>query len=153
MKSIATFQSAAERLAEDERLALLCDPLSVLLIGMAEQTSPVIERLLPAWPAPIEVCQAATFTPDSDVRTLILQNADDLSSDRQAALLAWMNDAAGGKHVITTVRGPLYPLVESGHFSAALYYRLNTITFDFGEMWRQWLLADDEGWPAGGGTT
>jgi hypothetical protein len=133
MKPIATFHSAAELLVADERLALRCRPPAVLLIGPAEQTSPVIAGLLPAWPAPIEICRASTLVLDSAVRTLVLQDADEMSPARQTALFDWMN-AAGGRRVIATTRRPLFPRVESGAFSIALYYRLNIITIDFTDV-------------------
>jgi hypothetical protein len=134
MKRIAAFPAAAELKAADEWLALRSNPLGLLLIGRAEQTSPVIAGLLPGWPAPVEICQGATFTPDRDARTLVLQDPGEMTASHQAALLEWMNDAADGKRVITTVRVSLFPRVESGLFSTTLYYRLNTITIDFGDV-------------------
>ena len=130
MKPFAMFQSAAELLVADERLALRCHPPAVLLIGTAEQTSPVIAGLLPECPAPIEACRASTLVLDSAVRTLVLQDADEMSPMRQTALFDWMN-AAGDRRVIATSRLPLFPRVESGAFSIALSYRLNIITIDF----------------------
>jgi hypothetical protein len=131
MKSIATFQPAAEFLVEDEWRALLSGPRAVLLIGRVEQTSLLIASLLPSWPAPIEICRAATFTPDTAIRTLVLQDASEMSRARQASLLGWLNETADHTRVIVTERQPLFPSVESGRFSSALYYRLNTITIDF----------------------
>lgn len=131
MKSIATFQPAAGHLGEDEWCGLLSKPRAVLLIGSAEQTSPLVASLLPSWPAPIEICRAATFVPDAAIRTLVLQDAGEMSRVRQASLLGWMNETAGDARVIVAERRPLFPSVESGRFSSALYYRLNTITIDF----------------------
>ena len=136
MKPIAAVQSAAEFLVADEWLALRCDPRGVLLIGTAEQTSPVIAGLLPAWPAPIEIGQASNVMPDSAVRTLVLQDAGDMSLARQTALLEWL-DAGGDRRIISTTRQSLFPRVESGLFSIALYYRLNVITIDFTDAVRQ----------------
>jgi hypothetical protein len=136
MKPIAAVQPAADLLVADEWLALRCDPRGVLLIGTAEQTLPVIADLLPVWPAPIEIGQASNVMPDSAVRTLVLQDAGEMSPARQTALLEWL-DAAGDRRVITTTRQPLFPRVESGQFSIALYYRLNMITIDFTDAVRQ----------------
>lgn len=136
MKPIAMLQSGAERLVADERLALRCDPPAVLLIGTAEQTSPVIAGLLPAWPSPIDTCRASTLVLDSAVRTLVLQDADEMSLVRQTELFDWMN-ASGDRRVIATTRVPLFPQVESGAFSIALYYRLNIITIDFTDVGHQ----------------
>ena len=130
MKPIAAVQSVAEFMVADEWLALRCDPRAVLLIGTAEQTSPLIAGLLPAWPAPIEIGQASNIVPDSAVRTLVLKDAGEMSPARQTALLEWL-DAAGDRRVIATTRRPLFPRVESGLFSMVLYYRLNVITIDF----------------------
>ena len=49
---------------------------------------------------------------------------------RQTALLEWL-DAGGDRRIIATTRQSLFPRVESGLFSIALYYRLNVITIDF----------------------
>jgi hypothetical protein len=130
MKPIAAVQPAAQLLVADEWLALCCDPRGVLLIGTAEQTSPVIAGLLPTWPAPIEIAQASNVMPDSAVRTLVLKDAGEMSPACQTALLEWL-DAAGERRVIATARQPLFPRVESGLFSVELYYRLNEITIDF----------------------
>jgi hypothetical protein len=130
MNPIAVVHPAADLLVADEWLALRCDPRGILLIGAGDQTSPVIAGLLPAWPAPIEIVQASTVMPDSAVRTLVLQDAGEMSLAQQTALLEWL-DAAGDRRVITTTRQSLLPRVESGLFSSALYYRLNMITIDF----------------------
>jgi hypothetical protein len=150
MKSIARFQSAAGVLVADEWLALRYHPPSVLLIGTAEQTGPVIAGLLAAWPEPIQICQAANVTPDGAVRTLVLQDAGEMLLARQVALLEWMN-TANDRRVIATARQPLFPRVESGEFSTALYYRLNVITIDFADVERQWLPAIGAEWWSDGG--
>ena len=120
MKSVAMFQPAAGVLVADEWLALRYHPPSVLLIGTAEQTGPVIAGLLTAWPEPIEICQAANVTPDRAVRTLVVQDAGEMPLARQVALLEWMS-TANDRRVIATARQPLFPRVESGEFSTALY--------------------------------
>jgi hypothetical protein len=133
MEQSPALQAATELAVADEWVALRSNPLGLLLIGRAEQTSLAIAGLLPAWPAPIEICQGANFTPDSAVRTLVLRDAGEMTAARQASLLEWMNDAPRSKRVITTVREPLFPQVESGQFSPVLYYRLNTIMIEFGD--------------------
>jgi tRNA U34 5-methylaminomethyl-2-thiouridine-forming methyltransferase MnmC len=94
MKSIETFRPAAESVLEDEWCALLSKPRAILLIGSVEQTSPLVASLLPSWPAPIEICRAATFNPDAAIRTLVLQDAGEMPRARQASLLAWLNERA-----------------------------------------------------------
>jgi transcriptional regulator of aromatic amino acid metabolism len=42
-----------------------------------------------------------------------------------------VDETADHTRVIVTERRPLFPSVESGRLSSALYYRLNTITIDF----------------------
>lgn len=130
MTPIAVFQSAADFVIADGWLALRCHPPAVLLIGTAEQTSPVIAGLLPAWPAPIEICHASNLMPDSAIRTLVLQDAGEMSPTQQTALLEWMN-ADNNRRVIAFASRPLFPRVESGLFLVELYYRLNIITIDF----------------------
>jgi hypothetical protein len=59
--------------------------------------------------------------------TLILQGADGLTSAGQQTLLDWLEHDARATRVLTTASRPLFPLVESGTFLEALYYRLNMI--------------------------
>ena len=59
--------------------------------------------------------------------TLILQGADALSACDQQQLLEWLEGDARATRILTTTHRPLFPLVESGNFLEALYYRLNVI--------------------------
>jgi hypothetical protein len=59
--------------------------------------------------------------------TLVLHHVDALTHDDQDLLFDWMVAAAGRTWVISTTRAPLWPLVQSGAFRDALYYRLNTV--------------------------
>ena len=61
--------------------------------------------------------------PTDPCGALVVQNVSALDSDEQAALLRWLD--ADRKQVVSTTAQPLFPLVASGLFDKALYYRLN----------------------------
>ena len=70
----------------------------------------------------------------SRARTAIVRDVDALTCQQQRRLLAWLRDSSGNRmQVISTASAPLLPLVESGTFHDALYYRLNTVYIDLSE--------------------
>jgi DNA-binding NtrC family response regulator len=50
-----------------------------------------------------------------------------LALDDQQRLLDWLQECDGRARVISTTSATLLPLMESGAFLHALYYRLNTV--------------------------
>jgi hypothetical protein len=132
MKLIAPFSSRRNlRVPRNEWRVVHSEPVNVLLIGTTQQTSAFIAGLSPALPAPLDYCDARHFRPRPIAAgTLILQDATEMPSAQQHALLAWLEDLENASRVITAVRSPLFPQVEAGLFRDTLYYRLNTVTID-----------------------
>jgi Sigma-54 interaction domain len=64
--------------------------------------------------------------------TFILHEVNQLSAEGQRELLSWLDQASGRIRVISTAEQPLLPMVKSGAFDEALYYRLNIICVDLG---------------------
>jgi hypothetical protein len=65
--------------------------------------------------------------PRQSTGTLMLQGAHTLSESAQQQLFEWLEHDAQATRVLTTAAQPLFPLVESGRFLDALYYRLNML--------------------------
>lgn len=66
--------------------------------------------------------------PDQHVRTAVLRDVDTLTRQEQRMLLDWFAASNGHRvQLISTASVPLLPLVKTGAFSDALYYRLNTV--------------------------
>ena len=59
--------------------------------------------------------------------TVVLHEVGSLSADDQVRLLAWLDEAVGRTHFISTTSTPLLPQVADGTFLEALFYRLNTV--------------------------
>jgi hypothetical protein len=59
--------------------------------------------------------------------TLLFHDVDKLTPSDQLAVLDWLDRGAGRTRIVSTTQEPLWPRVQSGCFSEALYYRLNTV--------------------------
>ncbi len=66
----------------------------------------------------------------TQVGAVVIRDADALTADEQRVVLEWLETVSERTQVITTSSMPLLARVEAGEFSAALYYRLNTIYID-----------------------
>ena len=62
--------------------------------------------------------------------TLVLHDVNELTADEQRRMLEWLDQTAGRIRVVSTTRTSLWPLLKSGDFHDALYYRLNTVCVD-----------------------
>lgn len=63
----------------------------------------------------------------SNTRTAIIRDVDTLTCQGQHRLLDWLLESANRIQVVSTASRPLLPLVNTGTFNEALYYRLNTV--------------------------
>jgi hypothetical protein len=86
-------------------------------------------------PAPLEL-------PSGETRALILRDAAALSGHDQRRLLEWIGGGSRTQIISTTER-PLFALVASGLFDAALYYRLNVMLLRIGAPYPPGLPRDD----------
>ena len=58
---------------------------------------------------------------------VVLNDASGLGEHDQQRLLRWIDETR--PQVLSFTSGPLYPLVSSGRFLDALFYRLNVLSF------------------------
>ena len=116
-----------EVLSTPDWLSVCVHQHSTIFEGPEEATESMLMLLQPylrtptLWrraPLPLEF-------PTGECGALVLRNVSALDRDHQAALLRWLE--AGPKQVITTTTRPLFPLIASGLFDEALYYRLNVM--------------------------
>ena len=107
---------------------------NLLLIGPDAVISECLDRLLASVPGPVLFGDGAgpDFTTDP-VRSVIVRDIDRLSQADQERLVEWLNRRDGETRVIATAARPVFPQVEQGEFSAALYYRINTVTLVLSE--------------------
>jgi transcriptional regulator of acetoin/glycerol metabolism len=70
---------------------------------------------------------ALQLPPDHRARTLILRDVDALTPEQQQQVLGWLQQDRADVQVVATSARPVWPLVESGHFDASLYYALNVV--------------------------
>ena len=100
---------------------------NAIVVGTEEAALGVWTAVWPSLQKPIHWVEAERLSlPRRSAGTLILQGADALSACEQQ-LLEWLEGDARATRILTTTRRPLFPLVESGNFLEALYYRLNVI--------------------------
>jgi hypothetical protein len=69
----------------------------------------------------------------SRVAAVVIRDVDALTPEDQLGLFNWLDAAKNGTQVVSTASAPLLPLVETGAFNAALYYRLNTVYINLSE--------------------
>ena len=69
--------------------------------------------------------------PSSSPETLLVQDGARLAAEDQRQLLQWVSDHPEVQ-IVTTASESLVPLVVSGAFLEALYYRLNVMYLDLG---------------------
>lgn len=101
---------------------------NVLLIGSDSAVAAFLDLLLPLLLPPItQGRQAALALPQHSGGTFILRDVSQLDAASQQRLADWMMESGHRTQVISTSSSPLYPLVERGALSAALYYGLNVI--------------------------
>ena len=107
---------------------------NLLLIGPDAVISECLDRLIASVPGPVLFGYGAgpDFTTDP-VHSVIVRDVDRLSQADQERLVEWLNRQDGETRVIATSARPVFPHVERGEFSAALYYRINTVTLVLSE--------------------
>jgi hypothetical protein len=101
---------------------------NAVLVGSEEAALGVWTAMWPSLQKPIHWVEAERLIlPRTSAGTVILQGADTLSASDQQQLFRWLEGDARATRILTTTRRALFPLVESGTFLEALYYRLNVI--------------------------
>jgi hypothetical protein len=106
---------------------------NAVVVGTAEAALGVWTAVWPSLHKPIHWVDAGRLAlPRRPAGTLILQGAGGLSACDQRQLLEWLDGDGHAARILTTTDRPLFPLVESGSFLEALYYRLNVILLVLG---------------------
>jgi hypothetical protein len=103
-----------------------------LLIGTSSQTGAMLDGLAPYFREPISrfKAKAGALLPEPTKGTLIVLGVHRLDSNQQAQMLRWMDQSQSRVQVVSTSTESLFSLVQSGDFSAELYYRLNVMLLD-----------------------
>jgi hypothetical protein len=114
--------------ATQERAPVSCHRRSpnLLLIGPDTATRPYLDRLM-ASPSVRACDSAAPHLPRETVQDLVVRDVERLTPDGQEQLVDWLNGPGFHTRIVATSGKSLYPMVERGEFSDALYYRINMI--------------------------
>ena len=116
-----------------ELLYLGTQGANLLLIGVNSAGRERVEIGLGPLLGPVnrwEPGEQLVLPPASDTGTLIMHEVGSLTHDDQVRLLSWLELSLGRTRVVCTTSASLYARVEAGLFIEALYYRLNTVSFN-----------------------
>jgi hypothetical protein len=107
---------------------LVASRANTVVVGREDAALRVWTAVWPSLEKPIHWVDAGHLSlPRHPGGTLILQGADTMTPTAQQELFTWLDGEARSTRVLTTTPRSLFPLVESGGFLAALYYRLNVL--------------------------
>lgn len=126
-------RSAPARLPVPERRLIRAAHPNLLLAGDHSALAAAIEELRSSFRSPVTLwCPGDAFVlPSTDSPgTLVLSGVDRLKPFEQLWLLEWLQPDAHAVQVVATTSVPLLPLVATGAFLDALYYRLNVVYLD-----------------------
>jgi hypothetical protein len=102
---------------------------NLLLIGPDSETRAFLDRQMASLPSSIGTCAGAELQlPSEPAQSLVLRDVEQLTRDHQDQLVEWLNGPGFHTRIVATSGAPLYPMVERGEFSDALYYRINIVT-------------------------
>ena len=102
---------------------------NILLVGPEAFTGAALKLIEPlvhrpvAWWMPDEI----RTVPVGAFATLMIGGVDAADAEQQKYLCEWFDGCKGRVQVVSTSFTPLFPLIQSGTFLEALYYRLNHI--------------------------
>jgi hypothetical protein len=106
---------------------------NVLVVGPDDGLKRLLDTVLPNLREPISRFAAGHSAPLPVVgewSTLIIEDVGALPLHDQHQLFDWMTATMGRTQIVSTTASALLPLVETGAFIEALYYRLNIICID-----------------------
>lgn len=102
---------------------------NLLLIGPEAATRAYLDRQMASLPSSVRSCDGAELQlPSEPVQGLVVRDVERLTRDHQEQLVEWLSGPGYHTRIVATSGAPLYPMVERGEFSDALYYRINMIT-------------------------
>jgi hypothetical protein len=107
---------------------------NLLLIGPDAATRAYLDQQMALPPSSVRSCDGAELElPIEPVQGLVVRDVERLTRDRQDQLVEWLSGPGYHTRIVATSGVPLYPMVERGEFSDALYYRINMITLRLDE--------------------
>ena len=123
------FRSRADESDIDDWSLARTERVNALVIGPEALTDALIGREFPSllMPAAVWSASAGGDVPAA-LQSVLVRNVQDLTSDQQDRLLAWM-DQHPTVQIISSAICALYPSVVTGQFRSDLYYRLNILYF------------------------
>ena len=101
---------------------------NVLLIGTDSATASALQEIVSVCREPIQEYPIDGRRPAPQFGTAIVHKVADLNTSAQQALYDWLSRPGARLQIISVTNRPVLPLVESGAFLAALFYRLNVVT-------------------------
>jgi hypothetical protein len=117
---------------QSEWTILRTSPVNGLLVGSPDLTAAAVAEMGKSLRQPL-----MWWSPDQGIDlpnlttgTLAIRDVDDLDARQQEQLVRWIALHAPGVRVLALAREPLFESVTHGRFSAALYYRLNTVVVE-----------------------
>lgn len=124
--AVSTFPTqTSKRLPEWNRV--LSAHANVLLEGHHEKTDEAVLRLLPHLRQPILYRKPGEQLTLVNAGSVILRDVDRLCKSDQTRLHEWLDHKPDSIQTVATTEGPLFSLVQGGHFERDLYYHLNVI--------------------------
>jgi hypothetical protein len=117
---------------QSEWTILRTSPVNGLLIGSPDLTAAAVAEMEKGLRQPLMWWSPdqGIDIPDLTTGTLVIRDVDDLDARQQEQLSRWIALHAPGVQVLALAREPLFESVADGRFSAALYYRMNTVVVE-----------------------
>jgi hypothetical protein len=106
---------------------------NVMMVGPHASTVDVLSEVLATCRQPVHDVAAWPDLSWPPAGTLVFRNIGTISRADQQALHDLLDEQPDRIQVVSISPTPVFPLVADGTFSAALFYRLNAVTFFAGE--------------------
>jgi len=117
---------------QSEWTILRTSPINGLLVGSPDLTTAAVLGIEKGLPQPLVwwASDQGSYLPDLTAGTLVVRDVDDLDARQQEQLSRWIVRHATRVALLALAREPLFDGVADGRFSAALYYRMNTVVVE-----------------------
>jgi hypothetical protein len=117
---------------QSEWTILRTSPVNGLLVGSPDFTAAAVAEMEQSLRQPLVWWSPdqGVDLPDLTAGTLVIRDVDDLDARQQEQLTRWIALHALRVQVLALAREPLFESVAGGRFSAALYYRMNTVVVE-----------------------
>ena len=117
---------------QSEWTILRTSPVNGLLVGSPDLTAAAVAEMEQSLRQPLVWWSPdqGVDLPDLTAGTLVIRDVDDLDARQQEQLTRWIALHALRVQVLALAREPLFERVADGRFSAALYYRMNTVVVE-----------------------